>query len=184
MNVKAIHNQSVLDASIQEFGSVSQTISVALANDVSITDMLAVGTDILVPDVVPNDVRIQNYYKRNQISPTSYLDVVLTGLGISYTIVKPKGTDINLTEHSQSSLDLALQYSGGMESLFELCDNNDIGITQYLDAGTALKTNITLVDQDVLDYYKKKNIRPATASEIVVPEGYSIEDYVLTNYWL
>lgn len=166
MTVKALHNQSVLDASIQEFGSVSQTMDMALANDVSITDMLVVGVSILVPEVSPNDGRIQDYYKRNQISPTTYLDVVLAGLGISYTNVKPKGTDINLTEHSQSSLDLALQYSGGMESLFELCGKNDIGITQYLVAGTALKTNISVVDQDVMNYYKNNNIRPATWEQL------------------
>lgn len=44
-----LHNQTILDLSMQELGSVEYMFEVAMANGLSITDKLAAGNDILIP---------------------------------------------------------------------------------------------------------------------------------------
>ncbi len=66
--------------------------------------------------------------------------------------------------HNQSLLDLALQHTGTIESVFELAEANSINITDDVRAGAPLYLGEGLgVRNEILGYYTAKNLQPATA---------------------
>ena len=66
--------------------------------------------------------------------------------------------------HNQSLLDLALQHTGTIESVFELADANNLNITDDVQAGAPLYLGEGLgVRNEILSYYTAKKIQPATA---------------------
>ena len=66
--------------------------------------------------------------------------------------------------HNQSLLDLALQHTGTIESIFEFAEANSLNITDDVQAGTPLYLGEGLgVRNDILAYYTAKNLQPATA---------------------
>lgn len=82
--------------------------------------------------------------------------------------------------HNQSLLDVCLQHTGTIESLFEVAMANKISITDDLASGSYLIVNSQETEKDILNYYRAKNIQPATAFShhdkqvIEKPEGISI----------
>ena len=94
--------------------------------------------------------------------------------------------------HNQSLLDLALQHTGTIESVFELAEANILNITDDVQAGkTLVLSSEAFTNKDILAYYTTKNIQPATAftkeDEQVAkrPEGISIWainlDFIVTQ---
>ena len=66
--------------------------------------------------------------------------------------------------HNQSLLDLALQHTGTIESVFEFAEANALNITDDVQAGTPLYLGEGLgVRNEILSYYTAKNLQPATA---------------------
>ena len=66
--------------------------------------------------------------------------------------------------HNQSLLDLALQHTGTIESVFELAKDNALNITDDVQAGAPLYLGEGLgVRNEILNYYTAKNLQPATA---------------------
>ena len=68
--------------------------------------------------------------------------------------------------HNQSLLDLALQHTGTIESIFELAVLNEKSVTDDLVAGPPLNVppfSASARNKDILAYYMAKNIQPATA---------------------
>ena len=66
--------------------------------------------------------------------------------------------------HNQSLLDLALQHTGTIESIFELAMLNNLSITDDVVAGKVLTIPTeTFTNNDILTYYIAKKIKPATA---------------------
>ena len=66
--------------------------------------------------------------------------------------------------HNQSLLDLALQHTGTIESVFELAEANNLNITDDVQAGTPLYLGEGMgVRDEILAYYTAKNLQPATA---------------------
>ena len=66
--------------------------------------------------------------------------------------------------HNQSLLDLALQHTGTIESVFEFAEANSLNITDDVQAGTPLYLGEGLgVRNEILAYYTTKNLQPATA---------------------
>ena len=66
--------------------------------------------------------------------------------------------------HNQSLLDLALQHTGTIESVFELAEANILNITDDVQAGKILVlSSEAFTNKDILAYYITKNIQPATA---------------------
>ena len=64
--------------------------------------------------------------------------------------------------HNQSLLDLALQHTGTIESIFELALLNEKSITDDMVTGASLLIG-EISNKDILSYYTAKNIQPATA---------------------
>ena len=66
--------------------------------------------------------------------------------------------------HNQSLLDLALQHTGTIESVFELAEANALNITDDVVAGNTLVLPAeALINKDILAYYTAKHLQPATA---------------------
>ena len=66
--------------------------------------------------------------------------------------------------HNQSLLDLALQHTGTIESVFEFAETNSLNITDDVQAGAPLYLGEGLgVRNEILSYYTAKNLQPATA---------------------
>nr|DAD90598.1 MAG TPA: hypothetical protein [Myoviridae sp. ctlHW5]DAK16330.1 MAG TPA: hypothetical protein [Caudoviricetes sp.] len=66
--------------------------------------------------------------------------------------------------HNQSLLDLALQHTGTIESVFEFAEANTINITDDVQAGKTLVLPAeAFTNKDILGYYTAKNLQPATA---------------------
>ena len=66
--------------------------------------------------------------------------------------------------HNQSLLDIALQHTGTIESVFEFAEANSINITDDVQAGKTLVLPAeAFTNKDILGYYTAKNLQPATA---------------------
>ncbi len=65
-------------------------------------------------------------------------------------------------QERQTVWDIALQYCGDVEAVFQIIDINDISITEILSAGTTL-TVPNAINKRVADYYNNNGISPATA---------------------
>lgn len=76
------------------------------------------------------------------------------------------------TVKEQSLFDLAIQMGGSVESVFALALHNELSITGEIMPGHDMNANETK-DEQIIDYYRVKNIRPATFSgqEILTLSG-------------
>lgn len=65
--------------------------------------------------------------------------------------------------HNQSLIDLAIQHTGNVENCFAIAMENGMAISDFLDAGSEVFIPGTLtVNNDILNYYNSKQIKPAT----------------------
>ena len=80
----------------------------------------------------------------------------------------------------QSLLDIAIQHTGAVESVFAIAVANGLSLTDDLPAGAEIKLPDTVnKDSDVLNYYSAKRLQPATAV-IMLPEAERLEGI---GYW-
>ncbi|BBQ08151.1 hypothetical protein JUNP353_2722 [Elizabethkingia anophelis] len=70
MAATVLHNQSLLDIAIQATGKAENAILIAVANNISITDDLEPGTELIIPDV-PMDLDVIAYYRAKNIQPAT-----------------------------------------------------------------------------------------------------------------
>ncbi|GGG46943.1 hypothetical protein [Epilithonimonas arachidiradicis] len=71
ITVIVLHNQSLLDVAIQHTGSVQNAFEIAAANEMSLTDQLTAGKELIIPDSITQDVDIKNYYQSRAIQPAT-----------------------------------------------------------------------------------------------------------------
>ena len=82
--------------------------------------------------------------------------------------------------HNQSLLDLAVQHTGAVESVFAIAVANGLSLTDDLPAGTEIKLPDSVnKDNDVLNYYTARRLQPATAV-ILLSEEERLEGI---GYW-
>ena len=76
--------------------------------------------------------------------------------------------------HNQSLLDFTLQHCGTLDALFQTAITNSISITSEIVSGSELLIPVdALVDNDILQFYSIKGIKPAfgnTVNELLIPE--------------
>ncbi|MGY0426003.1 MAG: hypothetical protein ACWIPI_04120 [Polaribacter sp.] len=71
--------------------------------------------------------------------------------------------------YNQNLLDIAIQEYGTPYAVFDLAAVNDLSITDDLEEGVALELpKNSFEEKEVADYYKKKQIRPATATKTII----------------
>lgn len=73
MKRKVKDGQTLADVAVEEFGSWEAMISIAHQNGISMTENLAAGTELTMPDAVWNR-RLQVYCRNNDVSPATARD--------------------------------------------------------------------------------------------------------------
>lgn len=68
--VKIRENQNLWDVALQERGSIAAALEIALENGLTLTDAIAPGTELLIPDGSV-DTDMMNHYKSNRIEPAT-----------------------------------------------------------------------------------------------------------------
>ncbi len=78
----------------------------------------------------------------------------------------------NLTTYAdQSVFDIALQAYGSVEGVFDILKANaGLQLDSHIAPGTILQLPGDVVKQEIVDYYKKNNIKPATGALPSLPE--------------
>lgn len=71
MTVTALHNQSLFDIAIQHTGNVENAFKIAVANELSMTDDLVSGMQILIPDTVIVNAELRDYFTAKKIKPAT-----------------------------------------------------------------------------------------------------------------
>ena len=73
MKIIALHNQTLLDIAIRHCGSIDAVIDIAVLNNVSITDDLAPGLILEIPNNDYGAQEVINYFDINQLQPATAL---------------------------------------------------------------------------------------------------------------
>lgn len=66
-----LHNQSILDISIQYTGSFNNAFQIAVANGKAVSDMLVSGATLDIPDDLEINNDVLNYYKAKSVKPST-----------------------------------------------------------------------------------------------------------------
>lgn len=75
MTVTILHNQSLLDISIRLFGTAIGVLPLAIENNISITEDLAVGTVLKVPAGGEFEQKlVADYFQNRNINPATAVD--------------------------------------------------------------------------------------------------------------
>ncbi|MGP1500746.1 MAG: hypothetical protein ACTTJM_03060 [Bergeyella cardium] len=92
MQITALHNQSTLDVCLQHTGSIEGVFELAMANSLSLTDELQVGTVLQLPKGIAQDRDILSYYTAKSLQPACGITPAEQRMmekieGISYWVV-------------------------------------------------------------------------------------------------
>lgn len=85
--------QSLLDIALQHFGSMEAAFEIALLNELSLTDDLAAGTQVVLPENDGNK-EVENYYAVNDLRPASAItqaeinDTLNIGEGVEFWAIE------------------------------------------------------------------------------------------------
>lgn len=88
MQIKVLHNQTLLDISIYLFGTAVGAMSLAIENDISLTDDLEVGTVLNVPENSDFGQRlIAEYFQNKSLKPaTKIVGKILKSIPVDFGI--------------------------------------------------------------------------------------------------
>lgn len=74
--IRVKYKQSLLDIAIQQFGSIAEAFDLAVANNLSVTDIIVPGTVITIPELEASHPDVQTYYKKKQLKPSTALSSI------------------------------------------------------------------------------------------------------------
>lgn len=120
---------TIIDRTVIGSKTVEALFDVALLNGIGITDDVAAATVIVFPN--------------NEYDTPAVVVKPLSQLGF---------TTRRFIKRHQKVTDFATQFAGTLESLFDVCMLNGIGITDEVAAGTELK--VDAVDKEVIGFYE------------------------------
>jgi hypothetical protein len=87
------------------------------------------------------------------------------------------------TYADQSVFDIALQATGSVEGVFDLLKaNTGLQLDSHIAPGTILQLPGEAVKQEIVDYYAKNNIKPATGNIAGLPEYMKEEEMIKVQY--
>jgi predicted Zn-dependent protease len=144
-SVVVIAGQTLSDVAVAQYGFLDAVAPLAIANGLALTDDLAAGQVLVLPEVS----------KPNNQQP----DPVRT-VAPSVATVQP----------GQTLADLAVQYLGGLDGITSLAALNGLALTEELEAGSIL-TLPAQRDKRVVAYFARGGYYPATGEQIELLEG-------------
>ncbi|WP_234111688.1 hypothetical protein [Chryseobacterium sp. R2A-55] len=71
MKVEVLERQSILDIAVQHTGDVSNAFLIAKENSLAVSDYLVPGYELTIPNGLPFNRDILNYYNAKQINPAT-----------------------------------------------------------------------------------------------------------------
>lgn len=77
MVVRVLHNQSLLDIAIQEYGTANGVFALAVANGLDVTDTLKPGQVLTIPDWDGKDKDVAGYFKSRKIYPATATPLIV-----------------------------------------------------------------------------------------------------------
>jgi hypothetical protein len=86
MEIIVLHNQSLLDITIQHTGSVHNAFAIAVYNNIAVSDPLKSGSILKLPKVKEN-TDILNYYTSKKIKPATAIteiEIIPAGKGLGW----------------------------------------------------------------------------------------------------
>lgn len=85
-----------------------------------------------------------------------------------------------VAQEGQSMMDIAIQYLGSMEEVFQACRMNGVSITDRLQAGQEVELPpIRSKNAKTVEYYRVNGVSPAT--DVDDNEDESLDVTILTN---
>ena len=73
MQITALYNQSLLDIAVRHCGTIEAVATIAILNNISITDELVPGQLIEIPSTDYGSQEVINYMVNNKINPATAL---------------------------------------------------------------------------------------------------------------
>ena len=146
--------ETLFDVAVRDYGHMQGVFNLAKDNGIGMTDDLSPGTELKVDDSIS--------FK------------ALKGISISLQTTELPN-DVT-AEPSQNMFDLAVQVYGDLSGVFNLAKDNGKEMTGELTAGEVLKSRKEVANKLIVDFYKGRNIKPATGlspeeSNELKPEG-------------
>jgi hypothetical protein len=86
MQITSKQGQWLGDITVREAGSIESLVTMAIDNEISITDKMSAGSPVVRP--VPSDRRVINYYDINNIHPATYMDADSGFGGIGFMAIE------------------------------------------------------------------------------------------------
>jgi hypothetical protein len=71
MTKTVLYNQSILDISIQYTGRVDNCFAIAIANGLSVSDVLSTGFSLDIPEALRKDSDVYIHYEAEKIKPAT-----------------------------------------------------------------------------------------------------------------
>lgn len=173
MQKTILHNQSVLDVTLQYTGSMAKLFDLALLNGFSITQELVSGSSCATPSV--DDETVFGYFAAKALIPSTAISAsdslpvdpglleVIASFGLAeYSQNTTLPLNVNVVLHNQSVFDMTLQHTGSYTKIFDLAIQNGFSITQELEAGSFCKTP-SVDDKAIFGHFAAKALIPASA---------------------
>ncbi len=150
INIKA--GENLFDAAIRMYGDMSGLLHLVEFNNVGFTDEIRAGQVISGDDI--------SFEKKT-------VNVILL------TEIIPNSIEV---EAGQSLFDIAVQEYGSIEGLFHLTQDNNLSLTEELEPAKSISVRTEASKQNVVDFFKGRNLKPATGltpteNEQLKPEG-------------
>lgn len=78
------NRQSLFDIAIQELGTVTAVVAIALANSYPVTKILLPGQQVIIPEYSAENKQMASYYANNNIKPATGLTAQAGGTDENY----------------------------------------------------------------------------------------------------
>jgi hypothetical protein len=146
--------ETLFDVAVRDYGHMQGVFQLAKDNGIGMTDELAPGGELEVDESI------------------SFKE--LRGISIALqTVELPNEV---AAEPYQNMFDIAVQLYGDLSGVFQLAKDNSKDMTTELLPGEVLKSRKEVINKLIVDYYRGRNIKPATGlspeeNEQLKPEG-------------
>ena len=168
MKVEVRPGQTMYDLSLQLYGTIDNAFALAQANGKQLGEALEAGEVLTIPTGSTNDL-VLRYFQRNNIVPASkQKPLPTTGLVKTSVLVAEAlkrfdgGKALAKTLSKQTFYDVSLQFFGTTDFAYEIALLNQKSISERLTIGTLLRLPDLPKDKTTIQYFKNRNITPAT----------------------
>lgn len=169
-NATVLKYQTLFDVSTQETGSIDAAFAIALANGLSVTDVVEPGSIVLIPETLTIDAKTVDYFLARQIKPASD-NVSQTFEPLNWGAYWVAQSTTSATGKvsamkGQTLFDIAVQQTGSAENALAIAIANGLSLSAVLEAGTDIEMPSTLkADAKVVNYLAGKGIKPASDAD-------------------